>query len=70
MCHSDVIGSFIWELHEMLQRRTNETSWVRTTETLLGVSLEPCLRCHGDVPLRRLGNVPLRHRWVFHLRLV
>ena len=22
------------------------------------------------VPLRRLGNVPLRLRWVFHLRLV
>ena len=24
----------------------------------------------GYVPLRRLGDVPLRRRWVFHLRLV
>ena len=25
---------------------------------------------HGYVPLRRLGDVPMRRRWVFHLRLV
>ena len=24
----------------------------------------------GYVPLRRLGDVPLRGRWAFHLRLV
>ena len=24
----------------------------------------------GYVPLRCLGNVPLRRRWVFHIRLV
>ena len=24
--------------------------------------------CRGDVPLRRLGDLPPRRRWVFHLR--
>ena len=24
----------------------------------------------GYLPLRRLGDVPLRRRWVFHLRLI
>ena len=26
------------------------------------------IRCREDVPLIRLGDVPRRHRWVFHLR--
>ena len=26
------------------------------------------IRCHGDVPLRHLGDVLQRLRWVFHLR--
>ena len=49
----------------------------------MGVSFETCLRRRGDVligrhcdvllrgshgvPIRRLGDVPRRHRWVFHL---
>ena len=44
----------------------------------LSVSFETYRRRRRDVlmerqryvPLRRLGDVPLRHRWVFHLRLV
>ena len=74
--HSDVIGCFIWGLQETLQRRTNGTSWIlttettlwRTTETLLGVLFETCLRRRGDVLmglgcyvlLRRRGDVSLR----------
>ena len=46
--------------------------------TLLGVSFGSYRRQHRDVPmgrsgyvaLRRLRGVPLRHHWVFHLRLV
>ena len=34
----------------------------------MGVSFETCLRRREDVPLRSLGDVPLRRRWVFHLR--
>ena len=26
------------------------------------------IRCRGHAPLRRLGDVPRRRRWVFHLR--
>ena len=56
--------------------RTTETSWWRTTETPLGVSFETCLRRRhdilirrrGDVPLIRLGDVQVTHRWVFYLR--
>ena len=49
----------------------------RTNETSLGVSFETCFRRPGDVPitkhhgglpLRRLGDVPWRLSWVFHLR--
>ena len=28
----------------------------------MGVSFETCLRCREDVPLRRLGDVPLRRQ--------
>ena len=46
--------------------------------TLLSVSLGTYRRRRKDVlmgrqryvPLRRLGDIPLRRRWVFHLRLV
>ena len=60
------------------QQRNSETWWRRTTTTLLGVSFGTYKRrCRdvvmgrrGYVPMRRLGDVPLRHCWVFHLRLV
>ena len=50
--------------------------WRRTTATLLGASFGSYRRLRRDVlmgrsgyvPLRRLGDVPLRRRWVFHLR--
>ena len=56
----------------------SETWWRRTTATLLGVSFgsyRRCCRdvlkgCSGYVPMRRLGDVPLRFRWVLHLKLV
>ena len=46
--------------------------------TILGVSFGSCRRRRRDVPmgrrgyvpLRLFGDVPLRHRRVFHLRLV
>ena len=58
--------------------RNSEAGWIRTTTTmLLGVLFWTCRRCHRDVPmgrpgyvqLRRLGNVALGRRWMFHLRL-
>ena len=73
--NNSVFGCFIWDLKETSQRRANGTSWIRTTETSLGVSFETCLRrcgdvqmgrrcyvllrCRYDVPIRR-GDVPLR----------
>ena len=56
----------------------SETWWRRTTATLLGVSFGSYRRCCRDVlkgcsgylPLRHLGDVPLRFRWVLHLKLV
>ena len=58
--HSDVIGCFIWELQETSERRTNGMSWIRTTETSLGVSFETYLRRCGDALMRRRHYVPLR----------
>ena len=60
------------------RQRNSETWWRRTTATLLGVSFGSYRRRHRDVlmgrcgyvPLRRPGDVPLRRRWVFHLRLI
>ena len=51
--------------------------WRHTTTTFLGVLFGTYKRRRRDVlmgrrgyvPLRCLGNVPLRRRWVFHLRL-
>ena len=68
--HSNVIGCFIWELQKTSHRRPNGTSWIRSTETSLGVSFETCLRRHGDVlmgschyvPLRRHHNILIRRR--------
>ena len=60
--HSDVIGCFIWELQETSERRTNGMSWIRTTETSLGVSFETYLRCCADVMIGRRCYVPLRRR--------
>ena len=61
-CYSHVIECFIWELQE--------TSWIRTTETSLGVSFETYLRRRGDVlmgrrhyvPLGRCHDIPIRCR--------
>ena len=66
------------DLLTMSRKRNIETWWRRTTTTLLGVLFGTYSRRHRDVlmgrrgyvPLRRLGNVALRRRWVFHLRLV
>ena len=60
------------------QQRNSETWWRRTTATLLGVSFgtyrrrprDVVIGRRGYVTLRRLAGVPLRCRWVFHLRLV
>ena len=59
------------------QQRNSETWWTRTIATLLGVSFGSYRRRRRDVlmgrrgyvPLSRLGGVPLRCRWVFHLTL-
>ena len=58
--NSDVIGCFIWELQETLQRRTNATSWMRTTETSLSVSFGTNVRRRGDVLMGRRHYVSLR----------
>ena len=58
------------------QQGNSEMWWRRTTATLLGVSFGSYRRRRRDVlmgrggyvPLRRLGDVPLRRHWVFHLR--
>ena len=50
----------------------------RTTARLLGVSFGSYRRRQRDVlmgrrgyvPLRRLGDVPLRRSWVLHFRLI
>ena len=55
-------------MFEKSWRRTTETSWRRSTETSLGVSFETCFRRRENVPLSRLGDVPLRRHWMFHLR--
>ena len=60
------------------RQRNSETWWRRSTAMLLGVSFGSYRRPRRNVlmghrwyvPLRRLGDVPLRHRWVFHLRLI
>ena len=60
------------------RQRNSETWWRGTTATLLDVSFRSYRRRrrdvlmgrHGYVPLRHLGDIPLRHRWVFHLRLI
>ena len=63
---------------ETSRQRNSETWWRRTTATLFGVSFETYRRVRRDalmarsgyVTLRRLGDLPLRRHWVFHLRLV
>ena len=68
--HSDVIGCFMWDLHETSKRRskgrswrrTTETSWWRTTDTSLGVSFGTCLRRRGDVMIGRRCYVLFRSR--------
>ena len=61
-----------------MRQRNSETCWKITTATLLGVSFgsyrrrcrDLLMRRHRCVPLRCLDDVPLRRRWVFHLRFV
>ena len=59
-------------------RQRNSKTWLRRiTATLLGVSFGSYRRPSREVlmgrgayvPLRSLGDVPLRCHWVFHLRL-
>ena len=59
-------------------KRNSETCGKRTITTLLDVLFGTYRRRRRDVlmgrrgyvPLRRLGNVLVKRRWVFHLRLV
>ena len=61
----------------MSQQRNSETRWRCTTATLLSVWFGTYRRRRRDVlmglqryvPLRSLGDVTLRRRWLFHLRL-
>ena len=66
-------------IRDKASRQLNSKTWGRrTTATLLGVSFgsyrrrrRDALMAHGGyVPLRRLGDEPVRRHWVFHLRLV
>ena len=65
-------------VNENERERNSDTWWRRTTATFLVVSFGTYRRRRRDVvmghrgyvPLRRLGEVPLRRCWVFHLRLV
>ena len=74
--HSNVIGRFVWDLQATSKRGSNGTSWIRTTETPLGVSFEACFRRLGNVLmgprwyaiLRRYHDVPVRCRGDFPLR--
>ena len=58
------------------RQRNFETRWRRTKATLLGASFGSYRRLRRDVlmgrsgyvPLRSLGDVPLRRHWVFQLR--
>ena len=60
------------------RQSNSETWWRRTTATLLGVSFGSYRRGRRDVlmghrryvPLRRLGDVPLRRLWIFYLGLI
>ena len=52
-------------------RQRNSETWLRrTTATLLGVSFGSYRRRQRDVLMGCRGYVPLRRRWVFHLRLI
>ena len=62
----DVIVCFIWDLSETSWRHTDGASSLRPLETLSRQTSEDIRR--EDVLLRRLGEVPLRRRWVFQLR--
>ena len=63
---------------KMLRQPNSETWWRRTTATLLGVSFgnyrkrskDVLVGRRGYIPLKRLGDVPLRLVWVFHLCLI
>ena len=60
----------------MSRKRNSETWWTHTTTTFLGVLFgtykrhdrDALVGRRGYVPLRDLGNVPLRRRWMIHLR--
>ena len=54
----------------MSRQRNSETWWRHITATLLEVSFGSYRRCCRDVLMGRRGYVPLRHLWVFHLRLI
>ena len=62
---------------KFVRQRNSETWWRRTTATLLDVSfgvtgdvVDVLIERSGYVPLRCLGDVPLRRSWVFYLKLV
>ena len=66
--HNNVFGCFIWDLQETSKKRVNGTSWIRTTETSLGVSFKTCLRRRGDVMMGRRCYVLLRRRYDVPIR--
>ena len=62
---------------KFVRQRNYETWWRRTTATLLDASfgvtgdvVDVLIERSGYVPLRCLGDLPLRRSWVFYLKLV
>ena len=63
-----------WRITETLLGVSFETCLRRRWDVLMRHCCYVLLRCRrdvpitrGDVPLRRLGGIPTRRRWVFHL---
>ena len=59
-CHWDVIGCFIWDLFETSKRRTDETSLLRSLETLSQCSNKMWWRRTTEASWRRSTETSLR----------
>ena len=57
-------------INKVSQQRNSETWWRRTIATLLSFSFGTYRRRRRDVLMEHQGYIPLRHRQLFHLRLV
>ena len=53
----------IFDKEDFILKSKNEIRLV-----LLRRRYDISIKRHGGLPLRRLGDVPSRHSWVFHLR--